>query len=449
MLPEFSPIRTREDRYLAMAKMFGNFKISTLYFYWQLIPLLAIFWVITRIPYLMVVGHPLLIGDLVLSLGASFIFFLDAWINFKLIPRTSSTRSINREEAVPDSYPIFWRVVDLLSIAPFFLTDYFYFGELKWSLLNLICALKVVRVYGFFDNQAEYFGIENRLKWPVLILSSMAFVHIIGCGGIGFGIVEKQSDFLTLYNIAVYWAVTTLTTIGYGDVTPHSNLARSFTMVIEITGVAVYGVVIGNVSRFFLESDRHKQATKEKLQDLALFMRHYSVPDKTQKEVFRFYNHMVKKRLSDNDTKMISELPHALQKELQIYMKSKLIRDIPFFKQTPTQCLLMTAQKLEQAFFSPGDSIIKKGDVGHEMFIIGHGEVEVLIDEKKVIATLHDGEFFGEVALLKETNRTADVVAKSYCDVYRLDKESFNEIVGKFPALGQEFENMMHKRAAV
>ena len=48
---------------------------------------------------------------------------------------------------------------------------------------------------------------------------------------------------------AVYWAITTLTTVGYGDITPSTNLAKLFTMSIMVLGVGVYGFVIGNIAQ--------------------------------------------------------------------------------------------------------------------------------------------------------------------------------------------------------
>ena len=79
------------------------------------------------------------------------------------------------------------------------------------------------------------------------------------------------------------------------------------------------------------------------------------------------------------------------------------------------------------------------------MFIIGHGEVEVSMGEK-VIAQLKAGQFFGEIALLEDTIRSADVMAKAYCDLYTFKKEDFLEVVAKYPDLGQKFKETYNKR---
>jgi glucose-6-phosphate 1-dehydrogenase len=77
--------------------------------------------------------------------------------------------------------------------------------------------------------------------------------------------------------------------------------------------------------------------------------------------------------------------------------------------------------------------IIKKGDVGREMYALARGEVEVLDDAGKTIKTLKDGDFFGEIGILMSTPRTASVRAKTSCDLFVLDKAEFSRILRDYP----------------
>jgi voltage-gated potassium channel len=215
-----------------------------------------------------------------------------------------------------------------------------------------------------------------------------------------------------------------------------------------ILGVGVYGVVIGNVTRMISMADRYKEQSREKLQDLSTFMKHYSIPEKLQYAVFSYYNHLLEKRLSDNDTKIISDLPHALQAELQTYMNMKLIGGVPAFKLCTHNCLKEISASLKQSYYSPGQKIINQGDIGNEMFIIGHGTLDVYLEKNKVIASLNEGQFFGEAALLEETKRNANVRARTYCDLYTLDKEDFIRIIKRYPELLESVKQVMQKRSS-
>lgn len=248
------------------------------------------------------------------------------------------------------------------------------------------------------------------------------------------------------YIRSVYWAVTTLTTTGYGDITPTNNTGRIFTVFVMLGGFSAFGIIVGNISNILMAKNRLNEANKEKMENLSLFMHHYRIPLKLQSGVFRFYNHKMNKRLSENDALIVADLPLALQSEVYVYMKIKLISELPVFYGLPLPCLMRVCQALEQVSFSANQDIIKKGDAAEEMYIIDHGEVHVMNDDGRTIAILKHGQCFGEIALLMELKRTAKVVAASYCDAYRFKKSDFQEISASYPELESNFRKIIQKR---
>jgi voltage-gated potassium channel len=97
--------------------------------------------------------------------------------------------------------------------------------------------------------------------------------------------------------------------------------------------------------------------------------------------------------------------------------------------------------------YLPGDYIFRAGDQGKEMFFIGRGTVEILgKDEESVQATLGDGQFFGEVALVKGQPRNASVRAVGYCDLYALDKDTFDRIIAHHPGFKEHIDQMVKER---
>ena len=78
-------------------------------------------------------------------------------------------------------------------------------------------------------------------------------IHFISCFWHYLQPHPEAKTLLDSYIYANYWAITTLTTVGYGDITPASNLARVFTMGTMVLGVGVYGIVIGNVAQMLMK----------------------------------------------------------------------------------------------------------------------------------------------------------------------------------------------------
>ncbi|MGE0172701.1 MAG: cyclic nucleotide-binding domain-containing protein [Oligoflexales bacterium] len=312
------------------------------------------------------------------------------------------------------------------------------------SVLILPKAFRIPALCRRIKEKAELVWLSKRSKIGAIVIISLLAIHFIACGWILINGV-KSKEVLTEYNKAVYWAITTLTTIGYGDITPSTNWGRVYTMVIMILGVGVYGLVISQMSLLVLSSDKREETNKRKLEHLADLLRHYDIPRDLQKRVFAFYRHMISHNVHEEEEKILAELPNALKQQIEVFMNLKPLSKIAFFANCSKQCLHDVAQRLTKVFFAPGEKILTKGDIGREMYIIGHGRVEIH-DGNTSIAALGEGQCFGEMALLGEELRRADVTAKSYCDVGVLTKEQLEELMQKHPDLKNNVERIHRER---
>lgn len=338
-----------------------------------------------------------------------------------------------------------WLPIDILTSLPIDIIVSLLGFSLPGQALSVIRLFRAVRIVKLRSVWNIIDFLPKAIKLGFIALAVVVTIHWIACGWMLLT-PRTTADDITFYNISLYWAVTTLTTVGYGDITPNNNFARMYTMGVMLVGVGVYGVIIGNISRMMMLADKYTEERKEKLNGLHQYLKHYNIPASLQRQVFSFYNHLLNKNFTHEDGKIINDLPQALQNELNIYTKIKLIKNVHIFKECSTPCLKMIAQRLEQTFHSPNEYIIRKGDHGEEMFIIGHGEVQVISGEN-ILAELKEGQFFGETALIEDTIRNADVQSKAYCDLYTFKKEDFVEVIVKYPHLGEKFNEIYRKRS--
>ena len=102
----------------------------------------------------------------------------------------------------------------------------------------------------------------------------------------------------------------------------------------------------------------------------------------------------------------------------------RLLRAIPIFAPLPGTTIEHLAARLAPLRFDPGTEIIRQGDPGDRFYLVAEGDVEVTADGKPV-STLHAGEYFGEIALLRDVPRTATVKAKTPVVLYALEREDF------------------------
>ena len=104
---------------------------------------------------------------------------------------------------------------------------------------------------------------------------------------------------------------------------------------------------------------------------------------------------------------------------------------------------------VSQVHYEAGEVIFRQGDLGDALYIILKGNVEVLLEEdgkESVIARLGDGEYFGEMALLKERSRSATIRCTGPTDLLALRQGDFHTLVANLPEMRHGFTKVMRKR---
>ncbi len=101
------------------------------------------------------------------------------------------------------------------------------------------------------------------------------------------------------------------------------------------------------------------------------------------------------------------------------------------------------SRRLRMLMFGPGETILRQGDPGDSLYVVRTGAVAVqigVLGAFKEVATLSDGQFFGEMSLMTGAMRAATVVAKTDVECYIVDKEAFQEILAGEAGAGRHHQ---------
>jgi glucose-6-phosphate 1-dehydrogenase len=120
------------------------------------------------------------------------------------------------------------------------------------------------------------------------------------------------------------------------------------------------------------------------------------------------------------------------RKWLEVVNRS-VVEQVPLFQACNAVFQHNIAMTLKPEVYAPGDFIVRKGDVGREMYFLVKGEVDVLDGDGTVITALGPGAFFGEISLLLSEPRIASVRAREHCDLFVLDKADFHRVLRDHP----------------
>jgi MFS family permease len=124
-----------------------------------------------------------------------------------------------------------------------------------------------------------------------------------------------------------------------------------------------------------------------------------------------------------------------------------LLRALPIFAPLPAPAMERVASRVIPTEATAGTEVVKQGDLGDRFYIIEDGEVTVSKDERTV-TSLGRGEFFGEIALLRDIPRTATVTARTNTLLYALERDDFLEAVTGYPQSAEAADAVTRARLA-
>ncbi|MCS6985098.1 MAG: ion transporter [Leptospiraceae bacterium] len=385
-------------------------------------------------------------------------FSVDIFFNFHTA-YFESGRLVQDKKLIRRHYLQTWFAIDLIAAIPFEFLYYFRLGDiLALPFLNdpyflrSLYIVKVIRLFRLRQYIKEWQRREilnpSLLRLASLLFWIFIFAHWVALGWLSLGRMKEELSPVENYILALYWTITTLTTVGYGDITPVTLVQYLYAMGIEIAGVAFFGYVIGSISSLLANLDASRTHFREKMEKLSAFMRGRQLPREVQERVRAYYDYLWETRRGSLEQEILSELPRSLRIDVAIALKQELIRKVPLFQGAETAFIRQLVLHLEPTIYLPGDIIFHQGEMGHGMYFIARGCVEIYNEKtKERYAILNEGNFFGELSLLLKAPRNATARCLDYCDLYRLDKTAFDEIIAGFPHFAAELQKRVAERS--
>lgn len=131
-------------------------------------------------------------------------------------------------------------------------------------------------------------------------------------------------------------------------------------------------------------------------------------------------------------------------------VRADRLRRLPFFRGIDTEALEEISRLFVTEKFDAGATVVEQGDQGDKFYLIARGKVEVVIasgtEDRRKVATLEDGDHFGEIALMQHIPRTATIVTATPCWLLSLSYDRFHPLVTRYPAIRAELEATLRSR---
>jgi voltage-gated potassium channel len=206
-----------------------------------------------------------------------------------------------------------------------------------------------------------------------------------------------------------------------------------FASCIMVVGVGFFGFVLGNVASLISRMDSAKVHQAETLDRVESFMGYHDIPQNLRQKVRAYYRYLWESRRGYDDGAVLSDLPSNLRSDLAMFMNGDVIEKVPLLKGAEPEVMRDIVLQLRPTVTIPGEEIFRQGEFGEAMHFIQRGTVEILAPNGNLIVTLRDGQFFGEMALLNNSLRSATAKSSSYCDLFTLERKAFEKVLARHP----------------
>ncbi|KAM7010543.1 potassium/sodium hyperpolarization-activated cyclic nucleotide-gated channel 4 [Passerculus sandwichensis] len=411
---------------------------------------------------------------IVFNVVSDTFFLIDLVLNFRTgIVVEDNTEIILDPQRIKMKYLKSWFVVDFISSIP---VDYiFLIVETRidsevyktaralrivrfTKILSLLRLLRLSRLIRYIHQWEEIFHMTYDLASAVVRIVNLIGMMLLLChwdGCLQF-LVPMLQDFpddcwVSLnrmvndswgkqYSYALFKAMSHMLCIGYGQQAPVGMSDVWLTMLSMIVGATCYAMFIGHATALIQSLDSSRRQYQEKYKQVEQYMSFHKLPADMRQRIHDYYEHRYQGKMFDEES-ILGELSEPLREEIINFNCRKLVASMPLFANADPNFVTSMLTKLKFEVFQPGDYIIREGTIGKKMYFIQHGVVSVLTKGNKE-TKLADGSYFGEICLLTRGRRTASVRADTYCRLYSLSVDNFNEVLEEYPMMRRAFETV-------
>jgi len=181
------------------------------------------------------------------------------------------------------------------------------------------------------------------------------------------------------YRVALYWAFTTMTTVGYGDIAIVNNTERLVAMFAMIVGGACFGYIIGGVTSILENLDLSSKTHNEKMDAVKEYLYDRQYPPVLTAQIKRHFNNIFTTDGIFDMQDILEVLPATTANDLVYTCYNQLVYNTSFFQGAHCEFIVAVAPNLLPCNANDGEFLFFEGSVGTHLFVIGSGVVSILL----------------------------------------------------------------------
>ncbi|CAM5135383.1 potassium voltage-gated channel subfamily H member 1 isoform X1 [Chelonia mydas] len=405
------------------------------------------------------------------------IFLVDIVLNFHTTFVGPAGEVISDPKLIRMNYLKTWFVIDLLSCLPYDVINAF--ENVDEGISSLFSSLKVVRLLRLgrvarkLDHYIEYgaavlvllvcvFGLAAH--WLACIWYSIGDYEVINedtntirteswlyqlgesigtpyrFNSTGSGKWEGGPSKDSVYISSLYFTMTSLTSVGFGNIAPTTDGEKIFAVAMMMIGSLLYATIFGNVTTIFQQMYANTNRYHEMLNSVRDFLKLYQVPKGLSERVMDYIVSTWSMSRGIDTEKVLQICPKDMRADICVHLNRKVFKEHPAFRLASDGCLRALAMEFQTVHCAPGDLIYHAGESVDSLCFVVSGSLEVIQDDE-VVAILGKGDVFGDVFWKEATlaQSCANVRALTYCDLHVIKRDALQKVLEFYTAFSHSF----------
>ncbi|XP_077261128.1 potassium voltage-gated channel protein ether a go-go isoform X2 [Temnothorax americanus] len=403
------------------------------------------------------------------------IFFIDIVLNFHTTFVGAGGEVVSDPKVIRMNYLKSWFVIDLLSCLPYDVFNAFDHDEdgigSLFSALKVVRLLRLGRVVRKLDRYLEY----GAAMLILLLCFYMLVAHWLACiwysigrsdadNGVQYSwlwklanVTQSPYSYLwtnastapelvagpsrrTMYVTALYFTMTCMTSVGFGNVAAESDNEKIFTICMMIIAALLYATIFGHVTTIIQQMTSATAKYHDMLNNVREFMKLHEVPKALSERVMDYVVSTWAMTKGLDTDKVLNYCPKDMKADICVHLNRKVFNEHPAFRLASDGCLRALAMHFTMSHSAPGDLLYHTGESIDSLCFIVTGSLEVIQDDE-VVAILGKGDVFGDSFWTNPTigQSAANVRALTYCDLHTIKRDRLLEVLDFYQAFANSF----------
>ncbi|KAM3128378.1 hypothetical protein pb186bvf_019506 [Paramecium bursaria] len=424
--------------------------------FWDLMNMVFIFGQMIYIPLVLCYSIDQNTFIYVLNQMISAYFMIDIVLTFNLAIYEKYAILLLRGELIYDrkliakEYLRGWLWIDIISALPYDdlditsdpnLVSFFRFFKFV-KILRLLRILKLKRLFTMLEQQLSLgVGFMIALQFLKIAILILSLCHWIACI---WNIIEMQQEFAQeswmvnygvdnvdwdiKYLAAIYYSVTTMVTIGYGDIHSYTTTEMTFSIFTMIVASGVFGYSMASIMSTIENDDAQVIELKSQNTKILKYIKQKNVTKNLQGRVRNYLEWLAgsEQIARNHELQVLNNLSSNLKTEIINLLNTRILSGIKIIESQFSQILLRKIVFiLKERIQGPEEYVFVENQIDDDKFYyIGNGKVAITIGPKNTqLATLTKGDYFGEIGFFSRLPRTASAKTYDFVNLTYLQRE--------------------------